>query len=114
MNRELLLDYMPECARGQTFGYLLAFAKLTFPDSQDPDFVYYTTRIDACADKIYSSGDYIQVILYGSKKIPFSIVVPYTDELFAFLEENKRKKFDLVLKNPPKPFGRGMYNAKDN
>lgn len=114
MERQITLMADFQCLNKQTYGYLLAFKKLRYPTDMTAEFIDYHTKIDVCSVHQLDDGDYIQCIMYGGKGLPFAILIPYSQEQWDFLSENKHKKFDLIQRFPPKPFGKDMYRAKDN
>lgn len=92
------LEYNFLAMHNQTKGYLLAVkkvAKTSFTAEQLDVF----TRIDACSKYILDDTDYILLVMLGEKLIPYSILVPYTEEVFKSYQEHKLSVYDIKIKN---------------
>lgn len=95
MCEQITIEYQYQCTHGQDKGFLLAVRKVS--GEQTPEFAEYHRRIDVCSVQQLPPDVYIQLTFYGNKLMPFSILVPYSEEAYAHYNENKHKVFDIVV-----------------
>lgn len=109
---DVKIDYNYRQLHGQTKGYLLA-CKAIERSGMDDEFIAATRALDAASTHTLPDGTYIQLVFYGNKRIPFSILLPYTTQDFNFYHDHRHEVFDIVIANQPQPFGKDMYRCKE-
>lgn len=93
------LDYQFLSMHKQNKGYLLAVKVVSKSDLTDEQIDVFT-RLNTCSTYILSQDKYILLVLLGEKLIPYSVLVPYSEESFKSYQDHRLCVYDINIKNP--------------